>query len=141
MAKIAAIAIRHWKPLILWNILVLGATAATATFSPRVWMATTQFTINGTNGNLDANLGILGSLKNGTSDISATGNSQLNMQQSILNSDTVMERVLAKDPEKAKFKRLAIYKKLFKVSFTETSSILSISINASSPRVGKTTGK
>jgi polysaccharide biosynthesis transport protein len=138
MAKIAAIAIRHWKPLILWNILVLGATAATATFLPRIWMATTQLTINGTNGNLDANLGILGSLKNGTSDISATaGNSQLNMQQSILNSDTLMERVLAKDPEKAQFKRLAIYKNLFKVSFVESSSILSISINGSSPELAK----
>lgn len=137
MAKIAAIAIRHWKPLIFWNILVLGATALTATFLPRVWTATTQFTINGTNGNLDANLGILGSLKNGTSDISATGNSQLNMQQSILNSDTLMERVLAKDPEKAEFKRLSAYKKLFKVSFVETSSILSISINGSSPELAK----
>lgn len=137
MAKIAAIAIRHWKPLIFWNILILGATAATAMFLPRVWTATTQFTISGTNGNLDANLGILGSLKNGTSDISAAGNSQLNMQQSILNSDTLMERVLANDPEKAKFKRLAVYKKLFKVSFAETSSILSISINGSSPELAK----
>jgi polysaccharide biosynthesis transport protein len=137
MTKIAAIAIRHWKPLIFWNILVLGASAATAMFLPRVWMATTQFTINGTNGNLDANLGILGSLKNGTSDISAAGNSQLNMQQSILNSDTLMERVLAKDPEKAQFKRLAIYKKLFKVTPDETSSILAIKINGSSPELAK----
>ncbi|MGI2904284.1 GumC family protein [Tolypothrix sp. VBCCA 56010] len=138
MAKIAAIAIRHWKPLILWNILVLGVTVATAMFLPRVWTATTQFTVNGASGNLDANLGILGSLKNGTSDISATGgNSQLNMQQSILNSDTLMERVLAKDPEKAQFKRLADYKKLFEVSFAETSSILSISINGSSPELAK----
>ncbi|MCC5661838.1 AAA family ATPase [Nostoc sp. XA010] len=138
MVEIAAIFIRHWKPLILWNILILGATAATATFSPRVWKATTQFTVNGANGNLDANLGILGSLKNGTSDIYATGgNSQLNMQQSILNSDTLMERVLAKDPEKAQVQRLADYKKLFKVSFAETSSILSISINGSSPELAK----
>jgi polysaccharide biosynthesis transport protein len=137
MAKIAAIAIRHWKPLIFWNILILGITAASATFLPRVWTATTQLTISGTSGNLDANLGILGSLKNGTSDISGTGNSQLNMQQSILNSDTLMERVLVKDPEKAEFKRLAIYKKLFKVSFTETSSILSISIDGSSPELAK----
>ncbi|NEU72850.1 AAA family ATPase [Hassallia byssoidea VB512170] len=138
MAKIAAIAIRHWKPLILWNILVLGVTVATAMFLPRVWKATTQFTVNGASGNLDANLGILGSLKNGTSNISATGgNSQLNMQQSILNSDTLMERVLAKDPEKAEFKRLVDYKKQFEVTPDETSNILSISINASSPELAK----
>jgi succinoglycan biosynthesis transport protein ExoP len=138
MAKIAAIAIRHWKPLILWNILILGATVATAMFLPRVWKATTQFTVNGASGNLDANLGILGSLKNGTSQISATGgNSQLNMQQSILNSDTLMERVLAKDPEKAEFKRLVDYKKQFEVTPDETSNILSISINASSPELAE----
>ncbi|MBW4641433.1 MAG: AAA family ATPase [Goleter apudmare HA4340-LM2] len=119
MSKIVAIAIRHWKPLIFWNLIVLGTTAAIAVLSPRVWTATTQLTVPGSKGNLDANLGVLGSLKNGGADITTPGNSQLKLQESILNSDTLMEKVLADDPEKADFTRLTTYKQLFKVDVAE----------------------
>ncbi|MEL6164376.1 MAG: hypothetical protein AAFR37_11660, partial [Cyanobacteria bacterium J06628_3] len=64
MNKIAAITFRHWKPVIFWNLLVLGLTGYIATVTPREWNATAQLTVPGTSGNLDANLGILGSLRN-----------------------------------------------------------------------------
>ncbi len=47
MNKISAIAFRHWKPVILWNLLVLGLTGYIATVTPRVWNATTQLTVPG----------------------------------------------------------------------------------------------
>ncbi|MGH2414560.1 MAG: Wzz/FepE/Etk N-terminal domain-containing protein, partial [Microcystaceae cyanobacterium] len=129
MSKIFAITLRHWRPLTLWNALVLGATATTLIVSPRVWTATTQLTMPGSNGNLDANLGILGSLRNNGSDISSTQDNQLKMQESILKSDALQEKVLAIDPEKAKFSRLAAYKQLFKVSIEEPSRIISINVS------------
>jgi succinoglycan biosynthesis transport protein ExoP len=135
MNKLLAIAIRHWKPLIFWNLLVLGSTAAIALISPRVWMATTQLTVAGSKGNLDASLGVLGSLKNGGADIAKSGDTKLKLQESILNSDTLMEKMLANDPEKAKFKRLTLYKQLFKVHVEESSPILLISANASKPEL------
>ena len=44
--------------------------------------------------------GILGSLKKGDSGISANSDSQLQMQQSILTSDTLIEKVLSIDSTK-----------------------------------------
>ena len=76
MNKITAITFRHWKPVILWNLLVLGLTSYIATVTPRMWDATVQLTIPATNGNLDASLGILGSLRKSDSSISAIGVSQ-----------------------------------------------------------------
>jgi succinoglycan biosynthesis transport protein ExoP len=138
MNKLLAIAIRHWKALIIWNLLVLGSTAAIAVFSHRVWMATTQLTVPGSKGNLDASLGVLGSLKNGGADIATkSGDSKLKLQESILNSDTLMEKMLANDPEKAHFKRLTLYKQLFKVHVEESSPIISITANGSKPELAK----
>jgi uncharacterized protein involved in exopolysaccharide biosynthesis/Mrp family chromosome partitioning ATPase len=137
MNKITAIAIRHWKPVILWNLLVLGLTFYVVTVTPRVWKATTQLTIPATNGKLDANLGILGSLRKGDSSISASGNSQLQLQQSILTSDTLMERLLNIDPQKNKFNRLPGYKSLFQVSVDETSGILTVNVKGLSPELTK----
>ncbi|MBE9215685.1 adenylyl-sulfate kinase [Plectonema cf. radiosum LEGE 06105] len=136
MNKIAAIAIRHWKPVILWNILVLGITTYVAATTPRVWSATTQLTIPGTNGNLDASLGILGSLRKGDSSISAPANGQLEIQKSILTSDTLIEKVLSIDPLKNDFK-LPTYKSLFQVYIDENARILTVNTKSLSPELAK----
>ncbi len=137
MNKLVAIAIRHWKPLILWNLIVLGTTTTIAALVPRVWMATTQLTVPGSKGNLEASLGVLGSLKNGGADIAKSGDGKLKLQESILNSDTLIEKVLANDPEKAHYKRLSVYKQLFKVNVEEPSPILSITANGSNANIAK----
>ncbi len=137
MNKITAIAIRHWKPVLLWNLLVLGLVSYIAAVTPRVWNATTQLTMPGTNGNLDASLGILGSLKKGDSGISANSDSQLQMQQSILTSDTLIEKVLSIDPQKKKFKGLSSYKSLFQVNVDESSRILYVDVKGSTPELAE----
>lgn len=137
MNKITAIGLRHWKPVIIWNVLVFGLTAGIATVSPRVWNAKTQLTVPGTNGKLDANLGILGSLRKGDSGISTTGNSQLEMQQSIITSDTLLEKILSIDLENTKFKTLPAYKSLFEVSVDEASPILTVNVKGPTPELAK----
>lgn len=137
MNKITAIILRHWKPVIVWNLLVLGLTSYIATVTPRVWNATAQLTIPATNGNLDASLGILGSLRKGDSNISATNDSQLQMHKSILTSDTLMEKVLSADPLKSDFKSLSDYKSLFEVIVDENSRILTVNTKGLSPELAK----
>ncbi len=136
MNKITAIAIRHWKPVILWNLLVLGITTYVATTTPRVWNATAQLTIPATNGNLDASLGILGSLRK-DSNISAPADGQLEIQKSILNSDTLMAKVLSTDPLRNDFKNLPAYKSLFQVSVDENARILTINTKSLSPQLAE----
>ncbi|MEM6403467.1 MAG: GNVR domain-containing protein [Cyanobacteria bacterium P01_D01_bin.116] len=137
MNKITAITLRHWKPVILWNLLILGFTTYIATVTPRMWNATVQLTIPATNGNLDASLGILGSLRKSDSGISAISDSQLQMQKSILTSDTLMENVLNIDPQKTDFQAVSGYKSLFDVSVDENSRIITVNTKGLSPEIAK----
>ncbi len=139
MNKIAAIAIRHWKPVILWNILVLGITitASRAMRSPQMWIATTKLTTPGTNSNLNANLGILGSLNNDSSSISRK-NSLLEIQGKILTSETLMEKVLNIDPEKDDFEKVSTFQSMFDVSIDEDSPIINIDVTSSTSELAKT---
>lgn len=137
MNKITAITFRHWKPVVLWNLLVLGLTGYIATVTPRMWNATVQLTIPATNGNLDASLGILGSLRKSDSSISAIGDSQLQMQKSILTSDTLMENVLNIDPQKNNFQTVSGYKSLFEVSVDENSRIITVNTKGLSPEIAQ----
>ena len=138
MNKIAAIAIRHWKPVILWNILVLGITitASRAMRSPQMWIATTKLTTPGTNSNLNANLGILGSLNNDSSSISRK-NSLLEIQGKILTSETLMEKVLNIDPEKDDFEKVSTFQSMFDVSIDEDSPIININVTSSTSELAK----
>ncbi len=137
MNKITAIAIRHWKPVILWNLLVVSLTAYIATVTPRMWNATAQLTIPATNGNLDASLGILGSFRKDASGISAISDSQLQMQKSILTSDTLMEKVFGADSQNNEFDSLPEYKSLFEISIDENSRIITVNTKGFSPESAK----
>ncbi len=137
MNKITAIAIRHWKPVILWNLLIVSFTAYIATVTPRMWNATAQLTIPATNGNLDANLGILGSFRKDAGGISAISDSQLQMQKNILTSDTLMEKVLGADSQKNQFDSLSEYKSLFEISIDEDSRIITVKTKGLSPELAK----
>lgn len=136
MGKVAAIATRHWKSLFILNLLVLAATVGKLATSPKVWTATAQLILPQKSGNLDANLGTLGSLRNADPGFSSEVN-PLKVQASILTSDALLERVLDSDPEKSKFSRLANYKRLFKASPQEQSTIVSLAVSASTPELAR----
>jgi uncharacterized protein involved in exopolysaccharide biosynthesis/Mrp family chromosome partitioning ATPase len=136
MNKVAAITTRHWKSLLFLNLLVFGVIIGKFATSGRVWMASTQLIMPDKTGNLDANLGTLGSLKNGSSNFSTQVN-PLKVQASILTSDALLERVWASDPEKKNFPRLAMYKQLFKVTPEEQSTIISLQVSGSTPQLAQ----
>lgn len=136
MGKVAAIATRHWKSLFILNLLVLAATVGKLATSPKVWTATAQLILPQKSGNLDANLGTLGTLKNAQPGFSSEVN-PLKIQASILTSDALLEQVLLSDPEKSKFSRLAKYKRLFKVNPQEQSTIISLAVRGSTPELAQ----
>jgi len=137
MRKVAAIITRHWKWLLGLNLFVLGATAAVVATSPRVWTANTKLILPNATSHIDANLGTLGSFKNGDTDFSSTQVNPLKVQASILTSDALLERVRTADPEKDKFPRLVSYAQLFNVSPQEQSTIVSLAVNGSSPELAR----
>jgi len=137
MRKVAAIITRHWKWLLGLNLFVLGATAAVVATSPRVWTANTKLILPNATSHIDANLGTLGSFKNGDTDFSSTQVNPLKVQASILTSDALLERVRTADPEKDKFPRLVSYAQLFNVSPQEQSTIVSLAVNGSSQELAR----
>lgn len=135
MGKVTAIIARHWKPLVVLNLLVLAATMGKFARSPKVWTANAQLILPDTTANLDANLGTLGSLQNGDPGFSSQVN-PLKVQVSILTSKALLKRVLESDPEKDQF-GLGSYQQLFNASPEENSSIISLQVSASTPELAR----
>ncbi|HEY9708852.1 MAG TPA: Wzz/FepE/Etk N-terminal domain-containing protein, partial [Oculatellaceae cyanobacterium] len=136
MNKVAVITIRHWKSLLIFNLLVLAATVGKFVTSPKVWTATAQLIVPNSTGDLNANLGTLGSLRNSDPSFSNQVN-PLKVQASILTSDALLEQVWASDPENRKSTKPRGYGTLFKISPQEQSTILAVDVNGSSPEVAR----
>ncbi len=136
MNRIARIAMRHWKLLLAWNVLVLGITAVNIKITPRVWSSEAQLILPNVTNHSDADLGKLGSVRDGGVVFSQQLN-PLNILSSIAMSDRVIEKVWEKDPEKDQFSRLSKYKKLFEVSPQKESTVISLNAEGSSPQLAK----
>ena len=135
MQKAVIIACRHWKGLLALNIFVLLASITAIAITPRNWTATAQLILpTGNSGNLDVNLGTIGSFNN-TDPSFSTQLNPLKLQQSILNSDALLAKVWAADPEKNQPSKPQNYGKLFTVTPLEQTNVLSISVDGSSPKV------
>ncbi len=135
MKRIASIITRHWKPLLAFNLLVISFTVVKIKSSSKIWEANAQLIMPERTGNLNANLGTLGSLNSG--DPFSSKVNPLIAQESILNSDVLMQQVLASDPEKDQFPRLKSYKNLFQVEISEKSTTIDLTVNASSPELAQ----
>ncbi len=127
---------RHRNPLLGLNLMFLIATVFSATvladyFSPPVWTAKAKFNVPNSGGNLNADLGTLGSIKD-----SSTGFSQelnpLEIQSTIITSDAVINEVWTNDPEKESFPALESFKNLFAVEPLPQSTVISVETQGSS---------
>lgn len=138
MNHIVNIIRRHWLPLLLLNGVVLAATLYAVIYSKTsvspVWTANAELNLPQPSNRLDANLGTLGQLQNTGFGFSKEVN-PLQIQLSILTSDTVMERVRAVDPEKNAYVRLSDYKALFTATPAQQSTIIALEAQASSPDI------
>jgi len=137
MDQIVTIIRRHWLPLLGLNSVLLAVTIYAATAyadktSPPVWTASAKLNLPQTSGDLNADLGTLGSIQNGGVGFSKELN-PLQIQSTILTSDVVLEQVRAVDPERDLFPGLGSYRKLFEVTPQEQSTTISLEAEASSP--------
>lgn len=136
MNKLTSKITRHWKPLLLFNLILATVAIGKICFSEEIWKAKAQLILPNTSGSLDADLGTLGSLK--SSDTSQNFSSTLDpllAQESILYSKPVLRQVLNSDPEKDLFPSVSSYQKLFEVSFVEQSNAFVINAMANTPEL------
>ena len=136
MDKIFTLVARHKSFLLAFNTAVIVMAVGKLVFSTPKWTAEAQLILPNNTGNLDANLGTLGSLQSGEVNFSNTLD-PLKAQQSILLSNLVLQKVYADDPKQEKFERLAQYKQLFKVGIVEKSNTLALNVTASNPELAK----
>jgi polysaccharide biosynthesis transport protein len=137
MNRSLTIARRHWKPLVCWNLaLVILAAVALAKSKP-IWTAKTALVLSPNNRNLSANLGKLGNVTDGETFYSQQVN-PLTVLASILMSDDTMEKLRSIDPEKERFASLENYKKLYKVTPQEESTIVAVVVTGAKPEIAQT---
>ncbi len=136
MNRIAKIATRHWKLLLAWNALVIGITAINIQITPKVWNSQAQLILPNVTSDSDADLGKLGSVRDGGVVFSQQIN-PLNILSSIAMSDHVVEQVWKNDPEEDEFSRLKKFKELFEVSPEKESTVISLTVEGSSPELAK----
>lgn len=137
MKKIALIASRHWKALLGLNAVVIFGTLGAMLTTPKVWTAQAQLILPSSNGgNLDANLGTLGSYRNSDPSFSPQVN-PLKIQEAILTSDAILEKAWAADPERDAANKPRNYGQFFEVTSLEQTSVMLLSVTGSSPDIAK----
>ncbi|WP_394359009.1 GumC family protein [Leptolyngbya boryana] len=137
MKKIALIASRHWKALLGLNAVVILGTLGAMLTTPKVWTAQAQLILPSSNGgNLDANLGTLGSYRNSDPSFSPQVN-PLKIQEAILTSDAILEKAWAADPERDAANKPRNYGQFFEVTSLEQTSVMLLSVTGSSPDIAK----
>jgi polysaccharide biosynthesis transport protein len=137
MEKVILIASRHWKALLGFNLLVLVATIGTIVTAPRVWTATSRLILPASDGgNLDVNLGTLGSYSANDPSFSTQVN-PLKIQQEILSSDALLEQAWLADPEYNQSKMPGSYGQFFSVSPVEQTSIMLLTVDGATPEVAQ----
>lgn len=135
---------RHRNPLLGLNLIILGATLLSATvladmFAPPVWKAKAQFNVPTTGGNLSADLGTLGSIRDSSIGFSREVN-PLQIQSTIITSNAVIDKALAKDPERENFS-LGSFKSLFTVEPLPQSTVINIEARGSDSDLAATRAK
>lgn len=136
MNKVGAIVARHWLPLAVLNSIVAAIAVYVATTSAREWTSSAQLILPASSGNLEANLGTLGSLKNNDLNFSPQLN-PLKVQQSILTSEALLDATWLSDPEHKLGDKPRDYAKFFKVALQEQTTIMRLTVTGSSTDVAK----
>ncbi|MDJ0775503.1 MAG: P-loop NTPase [Mastigocoleus sp. MO_167.B18] len=136
MKKTTKIAVRHWKFVLAWNKIILGIAVANIAFLPRVWISKSLLILPTSTNKVDADLDESDNLKIKELEYSQQVN-PLNVISSIATSDNVLKKVWEQDPQKTSYKQLSKYRGLFDVSPENDSTVISLSVEASTPKLAK----
>jgi succinoglycan biosynthesis transport protein ExoP len=134
MNRIIATAMRHWLPLLSLNLLVLSATYLIISRQPKVWTANAELILPNTTSDLNANLGTLGNISSGGVVFSQQLNPLKILSSILLSNDTLLEAYKF-DPEKDLYASINEYRGLFDVSPQGETTVISLAVSGSSPKV------
>lgn len=138
MNRFFSITVRHWKPLLSLNAVLLAVATYFALSTPKVWTAQAELILPNTTSQLNADLGPLGQISGGDGVVFSQQLNPLKILSEIITSNDALQMVWENDPEKELYPRLSTYKSLFKVSPQAESTIISLSVDGSSPELART---
>ncbi|BAZ09723.1 hypothetical protein NIES4071_15330 [Calothrix sp. NIES-4071] len=136
MNRILTTAIRHWLPLLSFNLLVLGATYFLVSRQPKVWTANAELILPNTTSDLNANFGTLGNLSSGGVVFSQQLNPLKILSSILLSNDTLIEAYKF-DPQRELYPTLTAYKALFDVSPQGETTVISLTANGSNQELAR----
>jgi polysaccharide biosynthesis transport protein len=128
MNRSLTILLRHWKPLLAWNLALAILAAGALARSKPIWVANATFILSANSGKLSANLGDLGQVSDSTAFFSQQVN-PLNVLSSIVMSDDTMGALQKVDPQQGDSLSLSRYKSFFKVTAEESSTIFAVKVS------------
>lgn len=137
MNRITTIVLRHWKPFLGLNTILFAIAVYTILSTPKVWTAKAALILPNSKSELKADLGTLGDLSGGDGVVFSQQLNPLKILSSIMTSDETLTQVWEQDSQQELFSRLKTYKSLFKVSPHSESTVISLSVEGSSPDVAK----
>lgn len=129
--------LRHWRPVAVFNSVILLFAFISAQSVDKVWMAEAQLILPNSTDDLNLDLGTLGELGGGEG---LTFTPQVDSRQilaSILLSNDLLERVRELDPEKAAYPGIGSYKTLFDVETDSASTVISLSAEGLEPTIAR----
>lgn len=124
---------RHWKPLIILNLLILVAAIVGMVNVKKVWPARAELILPNATTELDASLGTLGNIKSGEGLVFTQQIDTREILSKILLSSATLSRALEADPEKGFYSDLDDFRDLFSVEPSVTSTTISLVAEAATP--------
>ncbi len=137
MNHFIAIVLRHWKPVAMLNVLIMGIALLSASRVEQNWAADAKLILPNSTSDLNLDLGNLGALQGGEGLVFSPQLDSRQILASIMMSDDSVRLAWEQDPEKEIYPRLGDYRNLFNVEIDSTSTILSLSAEGSTPDVAR----
>ncbi|MEO0984902.1 MAG: GNVR domain-containing protein [Cyanobacteria bacterium J06639_14] len=137
MQHFLAIALRHWKPITLLNIVIMGLAAYNILTIEKTWTADAKLILPNTTRDLNLDLGEFGDLQEGEG---LTFSPQLDSREilaSIMTSTDAVRQAWEADPEWELYPRLELYKGLFTVRPDADSTAISLVTKGSTPEIAR----
>ena len=137
MKRLSAIIKRFWQPVLAFNVAIIAIAVVAARSVDKIWSAEAKLILPSTPTDLNLELGTLGNLGGSEGLVFSQQVDSRQIVASIILSDDSVTRAWQSDPEKDLYPRLSDYKSLFGVEPDDSSTVIALSVEASTPEVAR----
>lgn len=137
MNRLSAIIKRYWQPVVALNVVIMAVAFVAAQTVEKVWSAEAKLILPSTPTDLNLNLGTLGNLGGNEGLVFSQQVDSRQILASIILSDDSVKRAWESDPEKELYSHLSDYKSLFAAEPDDGSTVISLSVEGSSPEIAR----